>query len=144
MQPAFIFILNKGEQWATLKTESCLLSTGRIRGMLTSSLAESGRRVLGPSLQLKNRAYETDGHDFLENPFTWDESFAEEMADRVNISGGLTAAHWGVIYFIRNTYMETGRCPAVYETLRNLNLRIQDLKNSFQQVIFGEHANWQG
>jgi len=86
---------------------------------------------MGPFLQLKNRSYETDGDDFLENPYAWDESFAEEMAERVTISGGLTASHWGVIYFIRNTFMETGRCPGVYQTLRNLNLRIKDLKNLF-------------
>ncbi|MGA2940349.1 MAG: TusE/DsrC/DsvC family sulfur relay protein [Syntrophobacteraceae bacterium] len=82
-------------------------------------------------LQLKDKTYETDGDDFLENPYTWDETFAEEMADRVNISGGLTASHWGVIYFIRNTFMETGRCPGVYQTLRNLKLRTKDLKRLF-------------
>jgi len=86
---------------------------------------------MAPFLQLKNKAYETDGDDFLENPYTWDESFAEEMADRVKVSGGLTPSHWGVIYFIRNTFTETGRCPGVYQTLRNLNLRIKDLKKLF-------------
>ncbi len=37
---------------------------------------------MGAFLQLGNKTYETDGDDFLENPFTWDESFAEQMAGR--------------------------------------------------------------
>lgn len=86
---------------------------------------------MGPFLQLRNKAYETDGDDFLENPYTWDESFAEEMAGRVDISGGLTAPHWRVINFIRNTFLETGRCPPIYKTLRDLNLRIKDMKKLF-------------
>ncbi len=86
---------------------------------------------MGPFLQLKNRVYETDVDDFLENPYTWDESFAEEMADRIKIAGGLTASHWKVINYIRNTFLETGRCPPVYQTLRDLNLRIKDLKRLF-------------
>ncbi len=82
-------------------------------------------------LQLKNKAYETDGDDFLENPYAWDEDFAEEMADKIGISGGLTASHWRVINFIRTTFLEMGRCPPVYQTLRDLNLHIKDLKKLF-------------
>jgi tRNA 2-thiouridine synthesizing protein E len=86
---------------------------------------------MGQSLQGKDRTYETDGDDFLENPYTWDENFAEQMADRVKISGALTASHWKVINFIRSTFLETGLCPPVYQTLRRLNLRIKDLKKLF-------------
>jgi tRNA 2-thiouridine synthesizing protein E len=86
---------------------------------------------MGPSQELEHEAHETDGDDFLENPYTWDQSFAEQMAGRVKIIGGLTGSHWRVINFIRNTFLETGRCPAVYQTLRDLNLRIKDLKILF-------------
>jgi tRNA 2-thiouridine synthesizing protein E len=86
---------------------------------------------MGPSVQFKDKTYNADDDGFLENPFTWDESFSEGMADKVGISGGLTASHWDVINFIRDTFLQTGCCPPVYKTLKALKLRIKDLKALF-------------
>jgi tRNA 2-thiouridine synthesizing protein E len=83
------------------------------------------------SIQLGNRSYEINEDDFLENPYTWDENFAERMTDSVNIPGELTPSHWKVINFIRGTFTRTGRCPAVYQTLKGLDLRLKDLKKLF-------------
>jgi tRNA 2-thiouridine synthesizing protein E len=90
-----------------------------------------GRNVRGALRQFENKSYDVDEGGFLENPYSWDENFAEEMASRVKISSGLTASHWRVINFIRKTFLETGRCPAVYQTLRDLDLRMKDLKTLF-------------
>jgi len=86
---------------------------------------------MGPFLQVEGRDYEIDEDDFLENPYVWDESFAEKMAVKAGISDGLTASHWKVITFIRNTFMQTGLCPPVYQTLRELKMRIKELKKLF-------------
>jgi len=48
--------------------------------------------------------YKVDALGYLLDPEEWDENFAEGMAPKVRIEGGLTKAHWKVIYFIRNTF----------------------------------------
>ncbi len=84
-----------------------------------------------PVVQFKNKSYEIGEDGFLEDPFEWDEDFAEGIAQEAEIYGGLTDSHWKVINFIRNTFLEGGCCPPVYQTLRHLNLRIKNLKQLF-------------
>jgi len=86
---------------------------------------------MGALHRFKDKTYDADDDDFLENPFTWDEDFAEGLAGKVGIPGGLTPAHWKVISFIRATFLETGCCPPVYKTLKALKLHTKDLKNLF-------------
>jgi tRNA 2-thiouridine synthesizing protein E len=61
----------------------------------------------------------------------WDEDFARTMAPRYGITGGLTARHWEVIRFIRDTFEEYGHCPLVYHTCKANGLRLRDLKELF-------------
>ena len=79
----------------------------------------------------KGKNYETDSNNFLQDFNTWDENFAEGIASEVKIPHGLTKEHWDVIYFIRNAFKETAKCPVVYETCRKNGLRRKELKNLF-------------
>ncbi len=83
------------------------------------------------TFEFADRTYPIDSDEFLADFNAWDENFARGIAPKVGISGGLSEDHWGVIYFIREQYKKTGRCPLVYETARMNSLRLQGLKKLF-------------
>jgi TusE/DsrC/DsvC family sulfur relay protein len=84
-----------------------------------------------PSVIVKNKTYEIDDENFLMDPVQWEENFAEAMAPKVNIKGGLSASHWKVIRFIREAFSQSGRCPMVHETCKAVGLRTLDLSRLF-------------
>ena len=43
----------------------------------------------------------------------------------------LTNKHWGVIRFLRQSYMENGQVPTVFETCERCGLEIEDLERLF-------------
>lgn len=53
------------------------------------------------------------------------------MAPQLEIPGGLTSRHWEVIYFIRNTLEEYGKCPLVFQTCKANGLRLRELTELF-------------
>ncbi len=83
------------------------------------------------TFSFKGKSFQVDEHDFLLKFADWDTDFAEGMARKLNLPGDLTAEHWDVIYFIRNTFQETGVCPLVYATCRSNGLLIKELKTLF-------------
>ncbi len=81
--------------------------------------------------EYKDRKYRVDSQGFLLFPEEWDENFSEGMAPKLRIPGGLTAAHWKVIYFIRNTFDKINACPLVYVACKNNDIGLGDLKELF-------------
>nr|MBN2277827.1 TusE/DsrC/DsvC family sulfur relay protein [candidate division Zixibacteria bacterium] len=79
----------------------------------------------------KGKSYAVDDDGFLLNFREWDENFSEGMASISEISRDLTKEHWDVIYFIRNTYENLGKCPQIYLTCTAKNLHLKDLKELF-------------
>ncbi len=53
------------------------------------------------------------------------------MAPKAGIITGLNEDQWRIIYFIRDYYKRTGKCPLVYETVRMNRLHLQELKKLF-------------
>ena len=79
----------------------------------------------------KGKTYVLDDKKFLMDFYHWDENFAEYMAPHLKIPDGLTKKHWDVIFFIRNTLEEYGRCPLVFQTCKMNKLKLRDLKELF-------------
>jgi len=79
----------------------------------------------------KGKTYEMNPKDFLLDFNSWDENFTEGMAPRLKIPHGLTKEHRDVIYFIRNTFIETGKCPLVYEVCVVNGLQLKELQKLF-------------
>ncbi len=75
--------------------------------------------------------YQVDAQGFLINPGDWDENFAEGMAPKVQIPGGLTPEHWKIIHFIRNTFEKMNTCPLVYIACKRNELGLGDMKRLF-------------
>lgn len=83
------------------------------------------------TLTFGGKRYQLDDDGFLSDGGQWDEAFAASMAPTLEISGGLTAPHWRVIHFIRDSFHERGKCPLIYQTCRANGLRLKDLQALF-------------
>ncbi|MCK4606120.1 MAG: TusE/DsrC/DsvC family sulfur relay protein [candidate division Zixibacteria bacterium] len=83
------------------------------------------------TLTLNDKVYHVDSGGFLLNYDDWDEDFAEGMAPSVGIREGLVKEQWNVIYFIRHSFRELGKCPLVYQTCKMNGLRLKDLAELF-------------
>ena len=83
------------------------------------------------TLAFANKTYAVDTDEYLSDFNAWDENFARSMAPKAGIISGLSEDQWRIIYFIRDHYKKTGKCPLVYETARMNRLHVQELKNLF-------------
>jgi tRNA 2-thiouridine synthesizing protein E len=59
------------------------------------------------------KEYRLDNHGFLDPPDQWDEDFAEGMATKQGIYGGLTEEHWKLIRYVREKFLAEGSVPVV-------------------------------
>jgi len=82
------------------------------------------------TISLRARKYAVDSAGFIFKDKRWDENFAQGMAPMVGIDR-LSARHWKVINYVRDTFEGTGRCPTVYETCRANYLTLKELKRLF-------------
>ncbi|MFZ0914228.1 MAG: TusE/DsrC/DsvC family sulfur relay protein [Candidatus Korobacteraceae bacterium] len=83
------------------------------------------------TLTFANKTYTVDSDEYLSDFNAWEEDFARAMAPKVGIISGLSEDHWKIIYFIRDHYKKTGKCPLVFETARMNRLHLQELRNLF-------------
>jgi tRNA 2-thiouridine synthesizing protein E len=82
-------------------------------------------------ITFSSRTYTVDALGFLTDSAEWDEDFAEGMASRAGMSGGLTERHWEVIRYIRKEFRDRGDCPLVFSTCRSLGLSLRELEALF-------------
>jgi len=83
------------------------------------------------TIRYKGKTFNTDDLGFLVDYRDWSEEFAEAIASEHKIPAGLTRKHWEIIYFIRGTVKDMGKCPLVYQTCKMNDLRLQELKELF-------------
>jgi tRNA 2-thiouridine synthesizing protein E len=76
---------------------------------------------------LRDREYTLDEHGYLYPPEQWDEAFAEGMAERIGIYGGLTGEHWEFIRYLRRKFLEEKTVPLVVFACADNNLRLSRL-----------------
>ena len=77
-----------------------------------------------------DKEYEVDVKSFLVDINQWESNFVQGMALQLGIPT-LTTEHWNIVNYIHNTYIETGRCPRVYQTCETAGLRLQELRRLF-------------
>lgn len=63
------------------------------------------------SLIFNGREYATDKHDYLANLADWTPELALYIAELENIE--MSAAHWEVVYFVREFYQTYDTSPAM-------------------------------
>ncbi|GIU95066.1 MAG: sulfurtransferase TusE [Gaiellaceae bacterium] len=72
---------------------------------------------------------ERDAEGFLVDPSQWTREVAEEIARENGIE--LTPAHWQVVQFMRNRYLETGSAPSIRSLGKESGVPIKELYQLF-------------
>lgn len=73
--------------------------------------------------------YPLDKHGYLADSSLWSEPLAAELAATENIS--LSPAHWEVVWFVRNFYLEFNTSPAIRMLVKAMAEKLgQDKGNS--------------
>jgi tRNA 2-thiouridine synthesizing protein E len=77
------------------------------------------------------KTFELDADGFLLDPKKWEPALAEDLAPKLGIPKGLSKEHWDVIHYIRSAFEKNGKCPNLFESCREINLRRAELKRLF-------------
>lgn len=62
-------------------------------------------------MEYNGKEIETDSQGYLKNSADWNEGLAQAIARQENIE--LTEAHWQVIHFVRDFYLQFNTSPAI-------------------------------
>ncbi len=89
------------------------------------------KKVRTTSVLFAGKTYELDEYGYLKSMDSWDERFAEGIAPRVGIFGGLTDSHWKLIHYLRRRYEEASMVPLVINACIDNQLRLGKLKQLF-------------
>ncbi|MFT5879391.1 MAG: tRNA 2-thiouridine synthesizing protein E [Moritella sp.] len=79
-------------------------------------------------LILNDQELATDKHGYLLNTKDWSEALAPLIAEQENIT--LTPAHWEVIYFVRNFYLEYNTSPAIRALVKAMAKKLGEDKGN--------------
>ncbi len=63
------------------------------------------------SIEIEGKVVPLDKHGYLADLSLWNETLAAEFAQAENIT--MTAAHWEVVWFVRDFYQEYQTSPAI-------------------------------
>lgn len=74
--------------------------------------------------------YQVDDQGCLHDPRAWSKDFAEGMARECGIPV-LSKEHWGVIDFVRGSFVKTGVCPTIYATCKVTGLPPKEMEKLF-------------
>jgi tRNA 2-thiouridine synthesizing protein E len=73
---------------------------------------------------------EVDAEGFLVHPEEWSEELAERIARDHGIAE-LTARHWQVVHFMRDTYLATGTAPSIRTLGKASGVPVKELYQLF-------------
>ncbi len=73
---------------------------------------------------------DVDAEGFLTDPAQWNEDIAREIAAENGIAE-LTARHWQVIRFMRETYLRDGQAPTMRSLGKSSGVPIKELYQLF-------------
>jgi dissimilatory sulfite reductase related protein len=82
------------------------------------------------AIEIPSEPPETDGEGFLLDPAGWSEQLAAEIA-AANRVEELTARHWLVVRFMRETYLRTGTAPSIRSLGKESGVPVKELYELF-------------
>jgi tRNA 2-thiouridine synthesizing protein E len=77
------------------------------------------------------KTYRVDARGFLVDPEEWDEVFALHKAYELKMPEKLTAMHFQIIRYLRESYLKTGSVPTIYNTCEANHIEIEELERLF-------------
>ncbi|WP_026374954.1 TusE/DsrC/DsvC family sulfur relay protein [Aestuariibacter salexigens] len=75
-----------------------------------------------PFIEFENKQIETDKGGYLLNVDDWSEALAPILAESESIE--LTSAHWEVVNFVRDFYLEFGTSPAIRALVKAMAIKL--------------------
>ena len=83
-----------------------------------------------PVFEVQGRAYEVDEDGFLQEPDRWNDDVAKDFAQTEAISE-LSEAHWKVIKYIRDYYLQFGIAPMVRKLCKETGYKLNEIYQMF-------------
>ncbi len=71
-----------------------------------------------------------DDEDFLRSPETWTEDVAQYLA-KDEVPDRMTEAHWKLVYYLRNYFLENGTVPPILMIRRKAGLNMKTINKLF-------------
>lgn len=137
------------EQMVPYFVHACMdtgLTIAQFRGLFPTGYLRGACRIAGLSyafIAAKNFAltyehlpslwskYRLCPLGFLEDFDSWDENFANLVAQPWDLPCGLTGAHWKVLHFLRDHFRAHAKVPLVYHACKKNNLSLEELSTLF-------------
>ncbi|RAJ96442.1 TusE/DsrC/DsvC family sulfur relay protein [Aliidiomarina maris] len=79
-------------------------------------------------IEFNGKAYETDKHEYLLNIDDWSQELATHIASLEQIE--MTPAHWEVVQFVRDFYLEYETSPAMRVLVKAVKQSMGEEKGS--------------
>lgn len=79
-----------------------------------------------PTIELGGNSYTVDEDGFLENPEVWNEQVAQDFASTEGVES-LTEAHWKVINYLRNYYLQYGIAPMIRKLCKETGFKLNEI-----------------
>ena len=92
----------------------------------------SARRRVVKRIAGRDIIFDNDG--YIQNPFTWSEAVARFLAREAGIEA-LGEAHWRVLLFVRNYYLEEGKEPMNHKIKLGTGMTIKEIEALFPEGI---------
>ncbi len=83
-----------------------------------------------PNIDLNGRTYVVDEDGFLENPEIWNNDVAADFATTEGVTE-LTEAHWKVINYLRNYYLQFGIAPMIRKLCKETGFKLNEIYQMF-------------
>jgi TusE/DsrC/DsvC family sulfur relay protein len=83
-----------------------------------------------PTIVLNGRTYDVDEDGFLENPEIWNNDVALDFASTEGVNE-LTEAHWKVINYLRNYYLQFGIAPMIRKLCKETGFKLNEIYELF-------------
>ncbi len=82
------------------------------------------------TIDLNGKTYNVDEDGFLEDPSVWSEGVACDFAGLEGVPA-LTDAHWKVINYLRNYYLQFGIAPMIRKLCKETGFKLNEIYELF-------------
>jgi dissimilatory sulfite reductase related protein len=79
-----------------------------------------------PTLDLNGKSYIVDEDGFLEDPTIWNQQVALDFATTEGVTD-LTEAHWKVINYLRDYYLQFGIAPMIRKLCKETGFKLNEI-----------------
>ena len=79
-----------------------------------------------PTIELGGCSYSVDEDGFLENPEVWNQKVAHDFASTEGVEE-LTEAHWKVINYLRDYYLQFGIAPMIRKLCKETGFKLNEI-----------------